>query len=511
MMLISQDAFDVAPVLDVESILILPGERYDVLTTFDQPPDNYWMRSISPADAYAFDAIQHEVKAVVHYMDPAVPDPADDDFDPWTAGSASQITSIRDICTDAAPCHIGNCYQLEYFPPNMVDGANPTNEATGVSVGNGAITRCTHPGDNINIDGYDQARRDQFAAIGNDGTFVDVGLPTQRVSDAIHFVGFAFDRFLNGIKWRANSEPLLFNFVIPDPDNTCPTDSNGDQFCPAMDCHCTHLIQVEWNSVTDFVWFNQKVDVTQCGPNPCDPVTLESPDPTNPICGSPATQTECASDTSHPVHLHGHGFWILFEGKAELDPVTGFPINNAFIDCDDDQCMEPHYRDGVLPPLNFNAPPQKDTLPLPPGGFIHLRIKANNPGAWPNHCHLENHLPTMMLEVHENHSDDFNDPKNFDVNRPPTLPRCGNWDPDAPNGIGPVNPTTIPGETMVPLVDSTASASFGSDNALMPVVLVLAGLSIAFFSLFLWSCQKLQTVQKNRPIGNDYARLQATA
>merc|ERR1712096_601316 len=122
---------------------------------------------------------------------------------------------------------------------------------------------------------------------------------------------------------------------------------------------------------------------------------------------------------------------------------TSFPINNAFIECDDDLCMEPHYRNGVLPPLNFDRPPQKDVIPTPGGGFIHARIRTNNTGYWPNHCHLENHLPTMMISWHENHSGDFNDPKNFDVNRPPTLPRCGNFDPDAPNGIGPSNPTTI--------------------------------------------------------------------
>lgn len=489
--LISQDAFDIAPVRDVESILILPGERYDVLLTADQPVNNYWMRALN-AVGYDFEGVQHEVRAVIHYE--GAPDPADDNFDPWRGPTA--IQSRRDVCTATDPCHIGNCFQLEYFPPHMVDGANVDCQDHGACIGNGAITRCTHPGDNVNIDNYDETRLAQFAEIGNDGTYVDVGLPTQKVADAIHFLGFGFDRFINGIKWRANSEPLGFNFVIPDPDNICPTDSNGDQFCPAMNCHCTHIVELEWNSVTDIVWFNMHKDVTQCGSNPCDKLTLQ-PDANSRECGSPNSQEDCASETTHPIHLHGHAFWILFEGKALLNTTTGWPINNAFIQCDDDGCFEPHYRNGVLPPLNFRNPPQKDTLPVPPGGFAHVRIRTNNPGAWPNHCHLENHLPTMMLEWHENHSGDFNDPKNFDVNRPPTLPRCGNFDPDAPNGIGPVNPTTIPGETAVPLTEQSISVSFHKDNVLLPVVFVLAGLTLVFLGLFLWSCSQLQTEPKH--------------
>eukprot|EP00479_Gromia_sphaerica_P009805 TRINITY_DN425_c0_g1_i3.p1 TRINITY_DN425_c0_g1~~TRINITY_DN425_c0_g1_i3.p1 ORF type:complete len:104 (-),score=23.16 TRINITY_DN425_c0_g1_i3:121-432(-) len=97
----------------------------------------------------------------------------------------------------------------------------------------------------------------------------------------------------------------------------------------------------------------------------------------------------------------------------------------------------------------------------------------------------------------KNHSGDFNDPKNFDVNRPPTLPRCGNFDPDAPNGIGPINPTLIPGETMVPLVDAAASATVAS-NPLLPLVLILAGATLAFLSAFLWACSKIQTDKRGR-------------
>lgn len=59
--------------------------------------------------------------------------------------------------------------------------------------------------------------------------------------------------------------------------------------------------------------FNMKKDITNCGSNPCDPDTLQSTDPNNPLCGVPDNEQECSAGTSHPVHLHGHAFWILFE------------------------------------------------------------------------------------------------------------------------------------------------------------------------------------------------------
>merc|ERR1712096_605358 len=82
---VAQDGFDVQPVPNVESILILAGERYDVIFHADQPVNNYWMRTLSPQDNFAFDGVQHEVRAVIHYDGAA--DVADPAFDPWTPGS----------------------------------------------------------------------------------------------------------------------------------------------------------------------------------------------------------------------------------------------------------------------------------------------------------------------------------------------------------------------------------------------------------------------------------------
>ena len=43
---------------------------------------------------------------------------------------------------------------------------------------------------------------------------------------------------------------------------------------------------------------------------------------------------------------------------------------------------------------NLVNPIQKDTVPVPDGGFVALRFKADNPGFWLFHCHMawHNHI-----------------------------------------------------------------------------------------------------------------------
>ncbi|KAF9634905.1 Multicopper oxidase type 1 [Lasiodiplodia theobromae] len=67
----------------------------------------------------------------------------------------------------------------------------------------------------------------------------------------------------------------------------------------------------------------------------------------------------------HPVHLHGHDFFILGHGSG---------LWNASV------------------PLNFDNPPRRDTATLPSGGWLLLAFKADNPGAWLMHCHIAWHV-----------------------------------------------------------------------------------------------------------------------
>ena len=68
----------------------------------------------------------------------------------------------------------------------------------------------------------------------------------------------------------------------------------------------------------------------------------------------------------HPIHLHGHDFFVLGSGGGTFS--------------------------GSTSGLNFATPPRRDTATLPSDGWLALAFPANNPGAWLMHCHIAWHI-----------------------------------------------------------------------------------------------------------------------
>lgn len=103
---------------------------------------------------------------------------------------------------------------------------------------------------------------------------------------------------------------------------------------------------------------------------------------------------------SHPIHLHGYYSQFLEVGHGD-DYKTGNPV----------------YRN-----LTRNAP-LKDTIMIPGGGYAIVRLRANNPGYWLMHCHIEQHMHLgmrMILKVG----------KKYEMVPPPEyFPTCGNFPP----------------------------------------------------------------------------------
>jgi FtsP/CotA-like multicopper oxidase with cupredoxin domain len=63
----------------------------------------------------------------------------------------------------------------------------------------------------------------------------------------------------------------------------------------------------------------------------------------------------------HPIHLHGHDFFVIAQGTGE-------------------------YTDDV--PLKLDNPPRRDTAMLPASGYLVMAFETDNPGAWLLHCHI---------------------------------------------------------------------------------------------------------------------------
>ncbi|XP_073284753.1 laccase-15-like [Primulina huaijiensis] len=82
--------------------------------------------------------------------------------------------------------------------------------------------------------------------------------------------------------------------------------------------------------------------------------------------------TNTVSGVDHPMHLHGHSFYVVGSGLGNFNKSTD--------------------------PLNYNLvdPPLMETIAVPVNGWTAIRFRANNPGVWFMHCHFERHVSWGM-------------------------------------------------------------------------------------------------------------------
>ena len=77
----------------------------------------------------------------------------------------------------------------------------------------------------------------------------------------------------------------------------------------------------------------------------------------------------------HPIHLHGHDFYVLAQAEGATFPGNGTDAASL---------------------LNFNNPPRRDTATLPARGYLVVAFQADNPGAWLMHCHIPFHISSGL-------------------------------------------------------------------------------------------------------------------
>jgi FtsP/CotA-like multicopper oxidase with cupredoxin domain len=82
----------------------------------------------------------------------------------------------------------------------------------------------------------------------------------------------------------------------------------------------------------------------------------------------------------HPIHLHGHDFFVLAQGTGTYDSSTTT--------------------------LTTTNPPRRDTATLPSAGYLVIAFPADNPGAWLMHCHIGWHTSDgLALQLVERESE----------------------------------------------------------------------------------------------------------
>lgn len=118
-------------------------------------------------------------------------------------------------------------------------------------------------------------------------------------------------------------------------------------------------------------------------------------------------------------------------GDIECHPniTTGLTV------CNDPTWKNASWLNGNVPMMELARPPKKDTIFLAAGSYVVLRFKANNPGMWMLHCHMERHLVDGMSVI-------INESYSLIPPPPYGFPECHNFnDPDA------MMPTNAPSTT----------------------------------------------------------------
>ncbi|KAL6252459.1 hypothetical protein RBB50_000178 [Rhinocladiella similis] len=90
---------------------------------------------------------------------------------------------------------------------------------------------------------------------------------------------------------------------------------------------------------------------------------------------------------SHPMHLHGHDYFVVAQGFGPLNDTVNLTLTN---------------------------PPRRDVATVPLNGYMIMAFKTDNPGAWLMHCHIAAHssegLGLQFVERQDEIMATFSDP-----------------------------------------------------------------------------------------------------
>ncbi|PQE21062.1 putative Laccase-2 protein [Rutstroemia sp. NJR-2017a WRK4] len=158
---------------------------------------------------------------------------------------------------------------------------------------------------------------------------------------------------------------------------------------------------LDWSNPTTLKIFNNE----SVFPTPYNVVPLER-DAANDDWVVYVIEDNTGIGLNHPIHLHGHDFWVIAQEQAAFDPVTSpskFQLVNA---------------------------PRRDVASLPGNGYLAIAFKLDNPGSWLLHCHIAWHasegLAMQFVETQSQIAIGMSDTNTFDQT-------CSNWNKYVPS------------------------------------------------------------------------------
>ncbi|WWC68213.1 uncharacterized protein I206_102136 [Kwoniella pini CBS 10737] len=160
----------------------------------------------------------------------------------------------------------------------------------------------------------------------------------------------------------------------------------------------------------------------------------------------------------HPFHFHGHEFQI---------------VHKSFDVTSDDRIINP------LIDENQTNPARRDTIVIPPTGSVTLRFRADNPGAWMFHCHIDWHLSSGLAAIFIESLDVFQS-TNETINEVPQqiYDQCKFWNtPTSGNIVGKFSTTDFKGQPYGPFPVKMGWTSKAIGALAGCIITVLLGIS----------------------------------
>ncbi len=354
---VATDGFFIQP-QTVDYIIVHSGERFDFLLNATQPPNNYLIRATTLETSIWEERNPriHTAEAILHYTEAVTPNPRNLYVD-------RVLGNVRS-CSDSNRCVALNC-PFRLYPPS-------------------SYTDC------IIIDQL----RSLFPSNEND-------LPTLDLSgaDRLKFFNFGFEgqsstSAINGRNFLPPPSPYQvyrgqYKEDIEDESvNTCSEcNEMTDEDNQAEQCTCIHVEKIVSNE------------------------NFSSDRDKSVMMVLSAVGAGSNANFSHPVHLHGHSFYVVKVGHGTYNEDSGLLIENSdVISCEPTStlCMKPTWRNNIAPDFSSyitngklnNTAIRKDTVIVPAGGYVIIALQADNPGYWFLHCHIEVHqLEGMALII----------------------------------------------------------------------------------------------------------------
>ena len=355
---IATDGHFIEPVT-VDYIIIHSGERYDfvpVLMNTNAPLNNYMIRA-KTLEQHS-DTRDHAAEAILHYEGASIPD-ASTMYNNVYSNSQSRCTSVR-------PCKALNC-PFENYPTT-------------------AYIECI----NVNeLNSLFPTEDDKLPTLGVGGDqllFFNFGFEGQSSTSAI-----------NGKNFLPPATPYQTNLGQYDADKR-----NGQKNTCGQ---CTPSVSPE-EQATKCTCINVKEIFNNAKPTDSQDKSIVM------VFSAVGDEVSRNRDFAHPIHLHGHSFFVVHVGHGQYAENGTLLENSPDIMCDNTLCMNSSWINQTAPEFQRSengkvnkSAIQKDTVMLPAGGYVVVAFLADNPGYWFLHCHIEVHQLEGMAIVIREYSD----------------------------------------------------------------------------------------------------------